>query len=254
MDLQFEDRNVLVTGASSGIGAAIAEGFARAGARVGVHYHRGAESAEALVTRVREGGADAFVLQADLSEPGAAETLTADFLEECGTIDVLVNNAGAMLRRMPVADADDEHYGMTFELNFGSVFTMCRAVIPAMRGNGGGAIVNVSSVAARTGGGGNAVLYAAAKGAVATFSRGLAGELVGDGIRVNSLEPGLIDTGFHANVTAASDFERMASGVPMRRAGRPEDCVGAVLFLASDEAAGYITGQAIGVNGGLVMA
>jgi 3-oxoacyl-[acyl-carrier protein] reductase len=122
-----------------------------------------------------------------------------------------------------------------------------------MRAQGGGSVVNVSSVATRTGGGGNAVLYAATKGAVSTFTRGLAVELVDDGIRVNAIEPGLIDTAFHEKVTAPERFQRMAAGNPMGRAGRPEDCAGAVLFLAHDEAAAYITGQAIGMNGGQVM-
>jgi 3-oxoacyl-[acyl-carrier protein] reductase len=252
MDLRFDGKVILVTGASGGIGAAIVEAFAESGGTVIAHYRERRQETEALVDRLRADGRTVFALGADLADLGAAANLIEEVVERWGSIDVLVNNAGALLRRVPVADTDDVLYHRTFDVNFGSIFATCRAVIPAMRSAGRGCIVNVSSVAARSGGGGNAVIYAAAKGAVTTFTRGLANELAGQGIRVNALEPGLIDSTFHSEVTAPNDFVRMSAGVPMQRAGRSEECAGVVLFLASDYAS-YITGQSVGVNGGLSM-
>lgn len=253
MDLRFDDRSVLVTGGSKGIGAAVAIAFARAGANVAIHCHSGRDRAEALVETLTNEGLRAFSLVADLTDRAAAAQMVDATIERSGGLDVLVNNSGGMGRRVPVADADDELVAELFDLNFGSVFATCRAAIPVMRSQRRGSVINVSSIAARTGGAGNAVLYAAAKGAVATFTRGLAAEVVRDGIRVNALEPGLIDTDFHQDVTPVEDFKRMANANPMGRAGRPDDCAGAALFLAHDGAAGYITGQSIGVNGGQMM-
>ncbi|GAW47885.1 MULTISPECIES: SDR family NAD(P)-dependent oxidoreductase [unclassified Nocardioides] len=250
MDIRFTNSRVLVTGGGKGIGAAVAEAFAEAGATVGVHYHQGREDADQLVERLTARGLAAFSLGADLTADEAPSNLVKDFVKLAGGVDVLINNAGGLIRRSPVEDTDDALFRDVVQLNFGSAFAMTRAVIPYLRANGGGSIVNISSVAARTGGAGNAVVYAASKGALTTFSRGVAKEVVADGIRVNSVEPGLIDTAFHANTTPSA-FQTMASGVPMGRAGRPADLTGAVLFLASDVHAGYITGQSIGVNGGL---
>lgn len=250
MEIRFDNARVLVTGGSKGIGAAVSEAFAEAGANVGVHYHSGREEAEQLVERLVSRGLRAFSLGADLTAERGPSDLVDEFVSLAGGIDVLINNAGGLVRRSPVEETDDQLFLDVMHLNFGSAFAMSRAVIPHLRAGAGGSIVNISSIAARTGGAGNAVVYAASKGALTTFSRGLAKEVVADRIRVNSVEPGLIDTAFHANTTPSA-FQGMASGVPMGRAGRPADLAGAVLFLASDVHAEYITGQSIGVNGGL---
>ncbi len=254
MDVSFAGKVVLVTGASSGLGAALVHAFATSGAQgVAVHFHRHAEGAERVVERARAAGADARGFQADLTRPGAPENLVAEVLASFGAIDVLVNNAGAMVQRSAVADAPDTLFDAVLDLNYRAVFATCRAVVPIMTRRGGGAIVNVSSSAARNGGTGGSVLYAAAKAAVSTFSRGLAAEVARHGIRVNVVAPGLFDTAFHDDVTSRAQLDRIGTTIPLGRAGRPEECAGPVLFLAHDVAASYVTGHSLEVNGGRLM-
>jgi 3-oxoacyl-[acyl-carrier protein] reductase len=253
MELSFTDRVVLVTGASTGIGAAIARGFAAAGATVVVHYNSSADAASAVVTDIASAGGDAWAIRADVSAPDAVQGLVDAVVTRHGRIDVLVNNAGGIVERSPIDEMSDELYGQVMDLNVKSVFQACRAVIPVMRSAGRGTIVNVASVAARNGGAGGAVLYASAKSAVATLTRGLARELATEGIRVNALSPGLVDTPFHTRYTKPEVFSGLAASIPMQRAAQPEECVGPVLFLASELAASYVTGQILEVNGGQLM-
>lgn len=253
MRLDFHGQSVLVTGGSTGIGAAVARAFATAGADVAVHCNRSADAAGAVLDDVTAAGAKGVLLQADLTEQGAPERLVADVVDRWGGIDVLINNAGDLIERSTVVDASDELYEQVMALNVRQVFQCCRAVIPRMRERGGGAIVNVSSIAARTGGAGGSVLYASSKGAVSTFTRGLAKELAGDGIRVNALAPGVIETPFHSRHTNTTTWDGLMGSIPMGRAGEPEECVGATLLLASRTAGSYITGQTLEVNGGQLM-
>jgi 3-oxoacyl-[acyl-carrier protein] reductase len=248
--LDFTDQVVLVTGASSGIGAAVARGFAGLGARTVLHYHRNAEGVKAVQAGIEEAGGSASVLAADLTDSDAAGGLVDRVVESEGRVDVLVNNAGDLIRRAPVPEVTDEDYRRIMDLNITSVFSACRRAVPVMRAQGGGSIVNLTSVAARTGGGGHSVIYATSKGAVSTFTRGLAKEVGRDGIRVNAVAPGIITTPFHDRHTEESQMATWMSGIPMGRAGTPEECVGTVLFLASPVMSGYVTGQVIEVNGG----
>jgi len=248
--LDFTDQVVLVTGASSGIGAATARGFASCGAQVVVHYHRNGDGAEQVVRDITEAGGTASALAADLMDTTAAAKLVEGVVSRHGRIDVLVNNAGDLVRRSAVADLSDEDFHSVMDLNMTSVFAMCRQTVPVMQHQGSGSIVNVTSVAARTGGAGGSVAYATSKGAVSTFTRGLAKELAPEGVRVNAVAPGIILTPFHDRHTDDAQMETMLGGIPMGRPGRPEDCVGAVLFLASPAMSGYVTGQVLEVNGG----
>jgi 3-oxoacyl-[acyl-carrier protein] reductase len=151
---------------------------------------------------------------------------------------------------MPVSEMTDEQFARVMDLNMSSVFAACRQAVPVMRRRGSGAIVNLTSIAARTGGAGGSVAYATAKGAVSTFTRGLAKEVAIDGIRVNAIAPGIITTPFHERHTSDAQMAGMVAGIPMGRAGTPEECVGSVLFLASPAMSGYVTGQVIEINGG----
>lgn len=250
MDVRFDDVTVLVTGASTGIGAAVAAGFGASGARVAVHYNSSADAARAVADGIRTGGGEAWTVQADLSLPGGAAALAAAVQEHWGDIDVLVNNAGGLVERRPTGELSQDLYEQVFQLNVGSLAELCNAVVPSMRARGSGAVVNVGSVAAVSGGGPGASLYAATKGAVAAYTRALAKEVAADGVRVNCLSPGVVRTPFHERWTTEESMQAMVASIPMGRAGDPHECVGAVLFLSHDGLSGYVTGQVLAVNGG----
>jgi 3-oxoacyl-[acyl-carrier protein] reductase len=251
--LDFSEQVVLVTGASSGIGAAAAVGFAEAGATVALHYHHNEEGARHTANAVSTAGGTASVHQADLASSTAAGALVDEVLARHGRVDVLVNNAGDLIKRTPVVDVPDEEFHRIMDVNLTSVFAMSRRIVPVLRAQGGGAIVNVTSIAGRHGGGGGSVVYATSKGAVSTFTRGLAKELAPDGIRVNALSPGVIKTAFHDRHTGEPQMQAMLGQIPMGRAGTPHECVGTILYLASDRMSSYVTGQVIEVNGGQLM-
>jgi 3-oxoacyl-[acyl-carrier protein] reductase len=251
----LKDKAVLVTGASTGIGAAVARGFAESGARVVVHYNRSREAAEALVGEITLAGGRAMALGADVTEAGMAERLVARTVELFGRLDVLVNNAGDVLARTPFTETDDAFADQLIDLNVRPVVTACRAAIARFRRQGGGGnIINTTSISARHGGGPGVQLYASSKAYVQTLTRGLAREFAPEGIRVNAVSPGVIATPIHARNSSPELMESFRKMIPMGRIGVPEDCVGAYLFLASDALSGYVTGQVIEVNGGQLMA
>ena len=251
--LDFTDQVVLVTGASSGIGAAAAVGFAEAGAVVALHYHHNSEGAQHTLNAVSTAGGTGSVHQADLAAPESAAALVDEVLQRHGRIDVLVNNAGDLVKRSPVVDVPDDEFRRIMDVNLTSVFAMSRRIVPVFLGQGGGVIVNVTSIAGRHGGGGGSVVYATSKGAVSTFTRGLAKELAPEGIRVNAISPGVISTPFHDRHTGEQQLAGMLATIPMGRAGTPHECVGTILYLASDQMSSYVTGQIIEVNGGQLM-
>ncbi len=250
MDLRFDGKTVLVTGASTGIGAALAAGFGSSGARVAVHYNSSADAAAAVADRIRADGGDAWTVRADLAEPGAAAALAREVLDRSGGIDVLVNNAGSLVDRRLTGELTQELYEQVFQLNVGSLSELCNAVIPSMRDRGTGAVINVGSIGAVSGGSPGASLYVATKGAVAAYTRALAKEVAADGVRVNCLSPGVISTPFHERWTTDAAMSAMVATIPMGRPGTPEDCVGAALFLSHEGFSGYVTGQVLAVNGG----
>lgn len=249
----LKDKVVLITGASSGIGAAVAQAFGAAGARVAVHYRgREAEACE-VVRQVQESGGEAIAVQADVTKSEEVDRMVAQVYAHFGRIDVLINNAGGFVRRAPIVQADDDYIDEVFRLNARSVVAVSRRVIPLMVQGGGGSIINVTTQAARTGGGPGAGLYAACKGFVSTITRTMAKELVKDRIRVNAVAPGVIETPFHEGHSSPEILKGFSNAIPMGRLGTAQECAGAFLFLASEAASGYITGQIVEVNGGQVM-
>ena len=249
----LKGKTALVTGASTGIGAAVAIAFAARGMRVAVHYNSSADAANQVVETIRAAGGDAFALKADVRDTAEIRECVRQAASRLGRIDVLVNNAGSLVKRVPIAEFDDALFDEVMHINARSVLAFAREVVPLMRTHGGGNIINVTSVAARTGGGPGAYLYAGSKGFVSTATHGLARELVGDKIRVNAVAPGVIQTPFQDRFSTPAMLESFRAGIPMGRIGTADECVGAFLYLASEQLSGYVTGQVIEVNGGQYM-
>jgi 3-oxoacyl-[acyl-carrier protein] reductase len=237
----------VVTGASKGIGAAIAQRFGEAGARVVVHYGRDREGAERVVKAIEGAGGKAVALQGDLAVPEAAGKLFAAAEAAMGKLDVLVNNAGVYEFR-PLEQIDAEHFRRIFDLNVLGLLLATREAVARM--NDGGSVINISSLAGETPVAMGAV-YCASKAAVDAITQSLAQELGTRRIRVNSLQPGVTQTEGVRAMEGNKDFEALAlSRTPLGRIGKASDIAGAALFLASDES-GWITGAEIPVTGGL---
>lgn len=244
----------LVTGSSTGIGAAVAKAYAANGMRVVVHYKSSEAEANAVAAEIRAAGGEAHVLQADVADSAQAVDLVNKAADKLGGLDVLVNNAGALVKRTPIAEIEDEFFDSVVDLNVRSVVMASKAALPYLKKSGGRAsVINLSSIAARNGGGPGSSLYASSKAFVLNLTRGMAKEFVPFGIRVNGVSPGVIMTPFHERYSTAEQIEAMRKTVPMERVGTPQDNVGVFLFLASPAMSGYITGQTIEVNGGQYM-
>jgi len=253
MSTDLKGKVVLITGSSTGIGAAAARAFGRAGARVAVHYNSSEAAARQVATDVAAAGGSAEVFQADLMQAAEPARLVQAVQKQFGRIDVLINNAGDVFKRKPFAEWTAAEYDAILQLNVRSVVAMCQAVVGVFRAQGGGNIINVTSIAARNGGGPGVVLYAATKGFVSTLTRGLAKELSADRIRVNGVAPGVILTPLHDRNTSQATLDALKATVPMGRLGTADECAGAFIYLASDAMSGYVTGQVIEVNGGQLM-
>jgi 3-oxoacyl-[acyl-carrier protein] reductase len=253
MASDLKGKVVLITGASTGIGAAAALAFARLGSRLVIHYNASRDAAQAVATACKALGAEAVLTGGDVTRSSEVKRIVAEAISAYGRIDVLINNAGGMLGRVKIEDYTEEQIGRVLALNVTQVAMFMREVIPMMRKQKSGNVINVTSIAARNGGGGGAVLYAGAKGFVSTVTRGWAKEVVGDGIRVNAVSPGVIVTPFHERYSTAEQLKAMQATVPMNRLGSADECAGTFVYLASDEFSSYVTGQVIEVNGGQYM-
>jgi 3-oxoacyl-[acyl-carrier protein] reductase len=247
----LKNKAVLITGASTGIGAGCAKAFGALGAKVAVHYNSSEDAALAVARDVEAAGGEAFIVQGDLRHTSECERVVQAAAQRFGRIDILINNAGSMVRRAPVLEITDELFDEVLHLNARSMIMCTRYAVPFM--TEGGSIINLTSVAARHGGSPGASLYAASKGFISTATKGLAKELVGKRIRVNAVSPGVVITPFHDKYTSPEQLEIMRKTIPMGRLGTVDECIGAFLYFASDRLSAYVTGQIIEVNGGQFM-
>jgi 3-oxoacyl-[acyl-carrier protein] reductase len=248
----FSEEVAWVTGSSTGIGAASAVALARQGCRVAVHYNRSEDEAREVMEQITASGGDAMLVGGDVSDAGEVERMAREVEERYGRLDVLVNNAGSLIERRSFSELTEDLWDRVISVNLKSVFLCSKAVLPMMKRQGSGRIINMTSVAARNGGGPGSAAYASAKGGVSTLTRAMAKDLVSENILVNGVAPGVITTPFHDRFTPPDVRENMAAAIPMGREGTPEEVAGAVLFLASPWA-NYLVGEIIEVNGGQLM-
>jgi len=244
---------VLITGASSGIGEALARAFAAQGALVGLHYNSNSEAAHAIAGDIEAAGGSVALVKGDAASSEAMAEAVAHVAKTFGRLDGLINNAGSMIARVLYEDMTDAHYDKVMDVNARSVLSASQAAVAHMKLQGGGFIINTTSVAARTGGTAGSGVYGSSKAFVGAVTKGMALEFGKYNIRVNAVAPGVITTPFQDKYALPGQLDQVAGSVPLKRTGTPQDCVGAYLFLASPMLSGYITGQTIDVNGGQFM-
>lgn len=250
---ELSGKAVLITGASTGIGAALARAFGEQGALVGVHFNSSRDAAQAVAADVEQAGGKAFLVQADASVYGELARAVEDTAAHFGRLDGLINNAGGMVARQPYAEMTDEHYDAVMDLNARSLLGATRAAVPHLKKAGGGFVINTTSIAARNGASGGAGMYGSSKAFVSNVTRGMAKEFIPFGIRVNAVAPGVIATPFQERYSTEAQLQAMLATIPQGRLGVAEDCVGAYLFLACQSLSGYVIGQTLEVNGGQLM-
>jgi len=248
----LQGRKVLFIGASTGIGAAAALGFGTNGARVAVHANASVDKGQAVVDSIKARGGEAWLVTGDVTKPDVVARIVDQAAAAMGGIDILINNAGALVKRQPLAEFGDEVYDQVLDLNIRSVLHATRCALPHLKKDNG-VVINTTSIAARNGAGPGAGLYGSAKAFVSNITRTMAKEFAPFGIRANAVSPGTILTPFHERYSNAEMLEATRKNVPLGRLGTSEDCVGVYLFLGSNEMSGYITGQVIEINGGLLM-
>ena len=250
--LDLTGRVALVTGASSGIGAATASALADLGAIVALGYHQNEEGANQVLDQIMKEGGKALTICADMRRVADISSLVKRATDELGPIDILVNNAGSLVQRQAIRELTPEHWNEIMNLNLTSVMLCSQAVATSMIERKRGAIINIVSIAGRTGGGPGAAAYSVAKGGLITFTKSLAKELAPHGVRVNAISPGVIDTPFHQVFSTPEMIRNFVTTIPLARLGTPLECAKVIAFLASD-ASSYIVGETIEVNGGQLM-
>lgn len=242
----------LITGASSGIGAATAIVFSDLGAKVALGYHGNRAGAEKVRDEIEKAGVKAIAIRADVRKAAEIRTLIETVTKELGSIDILVNNAGSLVERQRILEVTEERWNDIMALNLTSAVLCSQAVAASMIERKSGAIINIVSIAGRNGGGPGAGAYSTSKGGLITFTKSLAKELAPHGVRVNGVSPGVIDTPFHEVFSTPEMIRNFVAGIPMGRTGTSHECATAIAFLASN-AASYIAGETIEVNGGQLM-
>lgn len=246
-------KTILITGANRGIGAAVALLAARSGYAVIIHYRNHRAEAETIAHKVSELGSKAYIVKADISNSDEIRIMFEWIDQEVGTFQALVNNAGILEQQMTFDQMDEDRISRIVQTNVIGTMLCAKEAIRRMsvkHGGEGGAIVNISSIASRTGSPFEYVDYAASKGAVDSFTIGLAKELAGEGIRVNAVRPGLIYTAIHASGGEWDRVDRLKEKIPMKRGGLAEEVAEAVLWLVSEKSS-FTTGSFIDVSGGL---
>ena len=254
MSNSFEvtEKVALVTGGSSGIGAATAKILAANGARVAINFHHNSAGAQETRDEIISVGGNAIVVQADVAKSSDVDLLIKRTVDALGPIDILVNNAGSLIERLRILDLTEARWDQVIDLNLKSAYLCCRAVAASMMERKTGAIVNVSSIAGRTGGALGSIHYSTAKGGLITFTKGLAKELAPFGVRVNAVSPGVIDTRYHEQFSTPEMMKGYVAGIPLGRVGTPDDVASVICFLASG-ASSYLAGETIEINGGMFM-
>ncbi len=250
---ELSGKTALVTGASRGIGAATALDLAQNGCRrVLIHYNSHAHGAAQVMERIRAAGAETEALQADLSTPEGIRSLRGQMQEKAPEVDLLINNAGSLVRRASLLDFTEELFDQVMDLNFRSAWFLSQQAAPHMIRQGWGVIVNVSSIAARHGGGPGAAIYSASKAAVACITKGMAKDLAPKGVRVNAVSPGTVDNYFHERFSTREMLDGVVKATPAGKLGTDREVADAILFLCSNRSS-YIHGQTIEINGGMFM-
>jgi NAD(P)-dependent dehydrogenase (short-subunit alcohol dehydrogenase family) len=250
--LDLTDKVALVTGASSGIGAATAEALAELGARVAISYHQNEPGAAQVRDSIESAGGRVIAVRADVRRAEEITSLVRRATGELGPIDILVNNAGSLIERQTILELTKERWDEVMNLNLTSAMLCSQAVAGSMIERKTGAIINVVSIAGRTGGGPGAGAYSVAKAGLIALTKSLAKELAPHGVRVNAISPGVIDTRFHEVFSTPEMMRNFVAAIPLGRVGTAVECAKVIAFLASD-AASYVVGETIEVNGGQLM-
>ena len=250
--LDLTGRIALITGASSGIGAAAATLMAEMGAQVAIGYHANQKGAEQVRDAIAQAGGKAITVRADVRRSDEVRAMVETVTGQLGAIDILINNAGSLIQRMKIQELTEERWDEIMDLNLKSAMLCSQAVAASMLERKRGAIVNVVSIAGRNGGGPGAGAYATAKGGLTTFTKSLAKELAPHGVRVNAVSPGVIDTPFHEAFSTPEMLRNFVATIPLGRLGTAMECATVIAFLASD-AASFMVGETVEVNGGQLM-
>lgn len=251
MNTKLKGKNVLITAGAQGIGEAITKHFIAQGANVAIHYFSSADTANELVQLAKSKKVKAVAIKGDLTKDADANNAVKETITALGGLDILINNAGSLVARNLLEDMQTDFWHKVMDINLTSMMLVTRAAEPFLSKNENSSIVNLASLAGRKGGHPGSLAYATSKGAILTFTRALATEFGSKGIRVNAVAPGLIlGTLFHDTHTTKESATKTISGIPIERAGNPDDVARAVLYLAS-EFDGFITGATLDINGGV---